>query len=60
VVTVYVRAPGVQVRTAARSRDTGSQGELISVESLENRQTYFARVTGIQEAEVYARGQSAM
>lgn len=60
VVTVYVRAPGVQVRTAARSRDAGSQGELISVESLENRQTYFARVTGIQEAEVYARGQSAM
>jgi flagella basal body P-ring formation protein FlgA len=60
VVTVYVRAPGVQVRTAARARDTGSHGELISVESLENRQTYLARVTGIQEAEVYARGQSAM
>jgi flagella basal body P-ring formation protein FlgA len=60
VVTVYVRAPGVQVRTAARARDTGSQGELISVESLENRQTYLARVTGIQEAEVYARGESAM
>jgi flagella basal body P-ring formation protein FlgA len=60
VVTVYVRSPGVQVRTAARAKDMGSQGELISVESLDNRQTYFARVTGIQEAEVYARGQSAM
>ena len=59
VVTVYVRASGVQVRTTARSRDNGSHGELINVESLENRKTYFARVTGIQEAEVYARGESA-
>lgn len=59
-VTIYVRSPGVQVRTTARSKDNGSQGDLITVESLENRKSYFARVTGIQEAEVYARGQSAM
>lgn len=59
VVTVHVRSPGVQVRTAARARDMGSLGELVTVESLENRETYFARVTGIQEVEVYARGQSA-
>ncbi len=57
VVTVYVRSPGVRIRTAGRAQDAGSQGELIAVESLENRQTYFARVTGIQEAEVYARAE---
>jgi flagella basal body P-ring formation protein FlgA len=60
VVTVYVRSPGVQVRATARAKDTGSMGELIGVESLENRKTYFARVTGIQEAEVYARAESAV
>jgi flagella basal body P-ring formation protein FlgA len=59
VVTVHVRSPGVRIRTAARAKDAGSQGELIAVESLENRQTYFARVTGLQEAEVYARAESA-
>jgi flagella basal body P-ring formation protein FlgA len=52
VVTIYARSPGVQVRTAARAKDAGSLGELITVESLENRRTYTARVTGIQEAEV--------
>jgi flagella basal body P-ring formation protein FlgA len=60
VVTVYVRSPGVQVRTAARAKDTGSRGELIAVESLENRKSFLARVSGLQEAEVYARGESAM
>lgn len=54
VVTVYVRSAGLVVRTTGRSREEGSHGDLISIESLTNRQTYFARVTGIQEVEVFA------
>lgn len=56
VVTVYARAPGIRVRTLARARDDGSQGDLIGVESLTERKTFFARVCGIQEVEVFARG----
>ncbi|HWC90084.1 MAG TPA: flagellar basal body P-ring formation chaperone FlgA, partial [Pirellulales bacterium] len=54
-VTVYTRSPGLQVRTTARSRDDGSLGELITIESMLNRQTFLARVSGSQEAEIYAR-----
>jgi flagella basal body P-ring formation protein FlgA len=54
-VTVYSRSAGLQVRTTARARDDGSLGDLISVESLLNRQAFFARVSGIQEVEIYAR-----
>jgi flagella basal body P-ring formation protein FlgA len=55
VITVYARSAGVRVRTMARARQEGSLGELIAVESLLDRTAYFARVSGIQEAEVYAR-----
>jgi flagella basal body P-ring formation protein FlgA len=55
VVTVYARTAGIQVRTAARSRDDGSQGDLVSVESLLDRSTFYARVSGMREVEVYAR-----
>jgi flagella basal body P-ring formation protein FlgA len=54
-VTVYTRSPGLQVRTTARSRDDGSLGELITIESMLNRQTFLARVSGSQEVEIYAR-----
>ena len=54
-VTVYARAAGIQIRTTARARDEGGQGDLITVESMLNRQMFFARVTGWQEVEVYAR-----
>ncbi len=54
VVTVYARSPGVRVRTTGRVRDSGSLGELVSVESLLNRQTYYARVSAVREVEVYA------
>jgi flagella basal body P-ring formation protein FlgA len=54
-VTVYTRSPGLQVRTTGRARDDGSRGELISIESMLNRQTFLARVTGSQEVEIYAR-----
>lgn len=58
-VTVYARTGGIQVRTVARARDSGSMGELVSVESLNDRKAYFARVSGIQKVEVYARAVSA-
>jgi flagella basal body P-ring formation protein FlgA len=55
VVTVLARAGGVRIRTNARARDEGSVGELVAVESLLNRSTYYTRVTGNREVEVYAR-----
>ena len=59
VVTVYARASGIRVRTVARSRDDGGEGELVSVESLADRSTFYARVSGIREVEVYARAARA-
>jgi flagella basal body P-ring formation protein FlgA len=56
IVTVYARNSGLRVRTTARAKDDGSLGDLIAIESLLNKQTFFARVTGIQEVEVYAHG----
>jgi len=55
VVTVVARAGGVRIRTNARAHDEGSVGELVAVESLTNRSTYYARVSNIREVEVYAR-----
>lgn len=59
VVTIYARSSGIRVRTVARAKDDAGMGELVSVESLEDRKTFFARVSGIQEAEVYARAVQA-
>ena len=58
-VTVYARSAGVQVRTTARAQEEGSRGELITVESMLNRQRFFARVTGIHEVEVFAHALEA-
>jgi flagella basal body P-ring formation protein FlgA len=55
VVTVYAQSGSIRIRTNARSRDEGSVGELVAVESLLNRSTYYARVSGTREVEVYAR-----
>ena len=55
VVSVFARSPGIRVRSVARARDEGSLGDLIAVESFEGRKTFLARVSGIQEVEVYAR-----
>ena len=54
IVTVYARSAGIQIRTTARSRDEGSRGEVVTVEALGDRKTFFARVTGPQEVDVYA------
>jgi flagella basal body P-ring formation protein FlgA len=58
-VTVYAKAAGVSVRTTAKAMDNGAVGDLIWLESLDNRQRYTARVTGLQQAEIYATGASA-
>lgn len=55
IVTVYARAAGIRVRTTAKAREDGSQGDLLSVESLTDRKAYIARVCGIREMEVWAR-----
>lgn len=59
VVTVYARSAGIRVRTLARARDEGGVGDLIAVESLQDRKAYFARVSGAHEVEVYARATQA-
>jgi flagella basal body P-ring formation protein FlgA len=55
VVTVHANTAGIRIRTNARARDDGSQGDLVAVESLLDHSTYYARVSGIREVEVYAR-----
>lgn len=58
-VTVYARSAGLRVRTTARTRDDGSVGDLVAVESLQDRKIFTARVCGIQEVEVFARAVQA-
>jgi flagella basal body P-ring formation protein FlgA len=55
VVTVYVRSGGIRIRTNGRSRDDGSLGDLIAVESMLDRKTFFAQVCAAREVEVFAR-----
>ena len=59
VVSVIVRAAGIRVRTQARARDDGAQGELVAVQALSDRKTYFAQVSGVREVEVLATPVSA-
>jgi flagella basal body P-ring formation protein FlgA len=59
IVTVYAHNAGVRVRIAARAREDGGQDDLVLVESLENRKTYYARVSGVQTVDVYAQARRA-
>lgn len=59
IVTVYAHAAGIRIRTQGRARDAGSNGELVAVESLDTRETFFARVCGVREVEVFARAARA-
>lgn len=52
--TLYARSAGLRVRTTVRAREDGSVGDLITVEALGTREPFYARVTGVQEAEVSA------
>jgi flagella basal body P-ring formation protein FlgA len=54
VVTVFVAAPGIKIRTTGRARDDGSKGQVVAVEALLDRKTFLARVTGIDQVEVNA------
>jgi flagella basal body P-ring formation protein FlgA len=53
-ITVYARSAGLRVRTTAKAREDGGLGDLITVEPLQSREAFYARVTGVQEAEVFA------
>jgi flagella basal body P-ring formation protein FlgA len=59
IVTVYASSAGIRVRTTARARDDGSLGDLVAVESVHDRSTYFARVDGVREVEVFAHSVQA-
>ena len=59
IVTLYARAAGVSVRTTARVRDDGALGDLVRVETLQDRKPLFARVFAPQEVEVFAQAISA-
>jgi len=59
VVTVYVRSGGIRIRTNGRSRDDGSLGDLIAVESMLDRKTFFAQVCAAREVEIFARAIAA-
>ena len=60
VVTVYARTSGIVVRTVARAREEGGQGELIEVESLtKDRKKYDVRITGQGTASVLTLGSMA-
>ena len=59
VVTLYSRAAGVSVRVTARARDDGAAGDVVTVETLDDRKPMFARVSGPQEVEVFAQALSA-
>jgi flagella basal body P-ring formation protein FlgA len=59
VITVSARAGGIRVRTTARAKDDGALGDLIAVETLSDRKTFYARVCGIRETEVLAQPAAA-
>ncbi len=54
IVTVTARSGGIRVSTDARAKVDGSLGDLIQVESLHDRTTFYARVCGSREVEVYS------
>ena len=55
VVTVFSRAAGISVRVIARARDDGSLGDAVAVESMLDRKVYYARVSGLRQADVFAQ-----
>ncbi|MBN2295918.1 MAG: flagellar basal body P-ring formation protein FlgA [Pirellulales bacterium] len=54
IVSVTARAAGVKVSTNCRARSDGSMGDVIQVESLHDRKSFYARVCGSRQAEVYS------
>ncbi len=58
-VSVQARAGGIVVRTYGTVQQDGSLGDLVQVQTLEGRERYAARVSGVRELEVFAAGASA-
>jgi flagella basal body P-ring formation protein FlgA len=54
VVTVYVQSPGIKIRMTGRARENGGQGDTVTIESLLDKKSFEARVTGIDQVEVTA------
>ena len=54
IVTVVAKAGGVSVTTNARSKADAGMGELVQVESLSERKSYLATVSGLRKVEVIA------
>jgi len=52
-IAVFARGGGIQVRTVARARQDGARGELIGVETLEEKEPFEAVVVGPREAVVF-------
>ena len=50
-IAVIARNGGVQVRIAAKAMDEGGAGDWISVQPLDRKETFTARVTGARQAE---------
>ncbi len=59
VVTVVGRNSSIVVRMPARARESGSRGDLVTVESLLDRKTFLARVSELHEVEVFAGASTA-
>lgn len=56
IVTVYVKAAGVRIRTVGKAQGQGSEGDLVEIETLDRRRSFFARVSGFQQVEVWGHG----
>jgi flagella basal body P-ring formation protein FlgA len=52
-IAVFARGGGIQVRTVARAKQDGARGELIGVETLEEKEPFEAVVVGPREAVVF-------
>jgi flagella basal body P-ring formation protein FlgA len=59
-VTVVSQGGGIRVRTTAKATQDGARGDLIQVESLDTREKYDARVTGLREVSVLAPPRTAV
>ena len=58
-VSVRARTGGITVRTYALVQQDGGLGDLVAVQTLETKERYSARVSGLRELEVFAAGASA-
>jgi flagella basal body P-ring formation protein FlgA len=59
IVTVTSQSGRIRVRTTARARQDGAQGDLIQVESLDTRERYDVRVTGPRDTAVCVVAETA-